>query len=324
LSNQAKVTIVLEAVNKAKTVLEQTKNDVKALSSQIQEANRRMVQNAKLSLEQVKTLASGFSSLATSLWGFYAIYDKIGTQQRQLASLQAAYNRTLVSYQALQYRLNQALAKYGENSEEVRLIREKLAATEERLQVYQIQIAEYQGNINETLVQGALLAFPMAVNAAAGLSTAFNSLSTVSLTRVIPALKAVGLTLKGALGPIGLILAAVGILYTAWTQNWGGIRDATQKAVEAILRILENLRRMLKPILDPLTSAFQKIGEFLGLTFPASVEKAERSLEAVASSVEPAAGSLESLEGSLLKLGETLPNLEEWAGKIEGEFEAVQ
>ncbi|MHC1586609.1 MAG: hypothetical protein ACXQTV_03595 [Candidatus Hecatellaceae archaeon] len=324
MSGQAKVTIVLEAVNRARAAFEQARNDVRTLSSQVQEANRRMVQTARLSLEQVKSLAAGFSGLVTTLWGFYAVYDRLGTQQRQLASLQASYNRTLVAYQSLQHRLNQALAKYGEGSEEVRLIRERLAATEERLRVYQIQIAEYQGNINETLVQGALLAFPMAVNAAASLSTAFKALSTMSATRLIPALRGVGLALRGALGPIGLILTAVGVLYAAWVQNWGGMRDATEQAVKAVMAALENLYNMVKPLLEPLVSALKGLGELLGLSLPDQVEAAGQRLQAFRFSANSASEGLAWMRDSVEGVQEVLPSFEAGIESVKGSVDGLR
>jgi phage-related protein len=47
---------------------------------------------------------------------------------------------------------------------------------------------------------------------------------------------AVGLqgALLGILGPIGLVIAVATVLYMAWTQNWGGIRDKVMGAIEAI------------------------------------------------------------------------------------------
>jgi phage-related protein len=47
---------------------------------------------------------------------------------------------------------------------------------------------------------------------------------------------AVGLqgALLGILGPIGLVIAVATVLYMAWAQNWGGIRDKVMGAIEAI------------------------------------------------------------------------------------------
>jgi phage-related protein len=50
--------------------------------------------------------------------------------------------------------------------------------------------------------------------------------------------KAAVIALQAAMGPLGwaimAIVAIVAILYTAWTQNWGGIRDKVMGAIKAI------------------------------------------------------------------------------------------
>jgi phage-related protein len=40
--------------------------------------------------------------------------------------------------------------------------------------------------------------------------------------------------LLGVLGPIGLVIAIASVLYMAWTQNWGGIREKVGGAIESI------------------------------------------------------------------------------------------
>ena len=39
--------------------------------------------------------------------------------------------------------------------------------------------------------------------------------------------------------PIGLIIAAIALLYTAWSQNWGGIREITQKSIDFLKKIVD-------------------------------------------------------------------------------------
>jgi phage-related protein len=55
---------------------------------------------------------------------------------------------------------------------------------------------------------------------------------------VLGGAKAAVIALQAAMGPLGwaimAIVAIVAILYTAWTQNWGGIRDKVMGAIEAV------------------------------------------------------------------------------------------
>lgn len=62
------------------------------------------------------------------------------------------------------------------------------------------------------------------------------------------ALAALGPVIGFVLSPMGLLIGAAAVLGVAWANNWGGIRDVTAAAVEAI-----------KPILDDLWSAIEWI-----------------------------------------------------------------
>jgi len=51
-------------------------------------------------------------------------------------------------------------------------------------------------------------------------------LTGIALMKLIPIIRTLGVTSKLALGWIGIIITALTLLYTAWTTNFGGIRDA--------------------------------------------------------------------------------------------------
>lgn len=82
---------------------------------------------------------------------------------------------------------------------------------------------------------------------------------------VIPALKAFGVASKSALGWIGLIVAAVQLLYVAWETNFMGIRDA----IDVVWRYLKSFYEYVKGFVKTLANSFYALGEIIwgALTF---------------------------------------------------------
>lgn len=67
--------------------------------------------------------------------------------------------------------------------------------------------------------------------------------------------------LLGSTG-IGLLLVLIGVLYMAWTQNWGDIQGKTDKAVKKIVGFFKNLKREWDRLVDKFKSVdLSKIGE---------------------------------------------------------------
>ena len=69
-----------------------------------------------------------------------------------------------------------------------------------------------------------------------------------TLWKLIPALKAVGITSKFALGPIGLIIAALELLYMAYKTNFLGIGDAVKVTWEYLKGFWEFLKNWANSI----------------------------------------------------------------------------
>lgn len=85
---------------------------------------------------------------------------------------------------------------------------------------------------------------------------AVTSLGVVALTItkvVIPAMKAAGVASKTAFGWVGLIVAAIEMLYTAWVMNFGGIQEKAKAFWQFIKNWMNSLGEKL--------SAFVKILE---------------------------------------------------------------
>lgn len=69
------------------------------------------------------------------------------------------------------------------------------------------------------------------------------AMSSQTLTSIIVGLR---MTLSAMLGPVGLIITGVGLLYTAWTRNWFGIRDVTTNMIKLITEKIKGFVNWVK------------------------------------------------------------------------------
>ena len=76
---------------------------------------------------------------------------------------------------------------------------------------------------------------------------------------VIPAMKAFGVASKSALGWVGLIVAAVELLYVAWDTNFMGIRDV----VDVVWRYIKGFYEYIKGFLKTIGNSLWALGEIL-------------------------------------------------------------
>ena len=90
-------------------------------------------------------------------------------------------------------------------------------------------------------------------------------LTGAALWKLIPILKSFGIASKAALGWIGLIIAAIMLLYTAWTTNFMGIQDKLKGFWEFLKDWAKNIGTTLsalgKIIVGVLTFSGSKIKE---------------------------------------------------------------
>lgn len=145
-------------------------------------------------------------------------------------------------------------------------------------------IAKFQGLSPEQ--QKMILLFAGAAAAIGPILMIVGSLIT-ALSAIIPVIGAVGAALSPFLLPILAIIAAIGLLYLAWTNNWGGIQEKVQ-AVVAYLQplfqqFIQNLVGLWQNVLLPALQAvwgwmnstlfpfLQAIANFLGAVFGVAI-----------------------------------------------------
>lgn len=79
-------------------------------------------------------------------------------------------------------------------------------------------------------------------------------------------------SLVAFMNPVGIAITAivvvVGLLYTAWTNNWGGIQDKTKAAVDFLKDLWDKLSAGASDLYqNKLNPAFEKIKEIAGIAF---------------------------------------------------------
>jgi phage-related protein len=116
--------------------------------------------------------------------------------------------------------------------------------------------------LGPSLLQGAVAgltaALPALIANVGGLHAAFGAVSTFISGSIIPLL-----TNPLTLAIMGVI-ATVGLLYMAWQNNWGGIRDITANVVSALQNIWSGFSNWMQEALNAFVSFFKEYWVLFG------------------------------------------------------------
>ncbi|MCP4429092.1 MAG: phage tail tape measure protein [Chloroflexi bacterium] len=91
---------------------------------------------------------------------------------------------------------------------------------------------------------------------------------------IIGALVAIGAVIMGAsvigaiaalMNPITAVIAIVGLLGAAWTENWGGIRDVVQPIIETVVAKVQDITGAISNFIGNLKLGMDPINAFTGL-----------------------------------------------------------
>jgi phage-related protein len=159
-----------------------------------------------------------------------------------------------VAVEKAQTAYNKAVAKYGENSTQALIAAQTLQVAQDRLNYYQERSTLNMVNMG--------LQIPTMISGVMSMAGSFGALSGVfgSATTAIGGVVA-------ALGPIGIaiiaIIAVVALLYTAWTQDWGGIREIVGGSVKTIQGALGGFLDWMKGLASGISNALGGVGYWL-------------------------------------------------------------
>ena len=173
--------------------------------------------------------------------------------------------------QAAQERYNEAVGKYGADSQEAKDAADKLKASQDALAVAQEKVEEAQRNMNNTIVMSSLQIIPGVIGAFTSLNAVFTAYPAVG-RRSSAATEAVGAAMDFlAANPIILVVAGVAALAVGLYEAYehcapfreainavGGALGGAFKA--ALTAVSEAVGFLWNDVLKP-------FGEFLGAVF---------------------------------------------------------
>jgi len=150
------------------------------------------------STDEVKTsfkdLAVGLSGVTTAAFSLYMSFDRIHKSQVSLDRANLMVQRSTESLDQITKNYNETVAKYGFKSAEAADALDKLKIAQESLTVAYERQQLAQEDVGQTMLMFAVSIVPTVITAVTSLTTA---------------LKAMGIGLSAALGPIGIVAGAI-------------------------------------------------------------------------------------------------------------------
>ena len=223
------------------------------------------------------------NTLALSGANLYMSYDQIQKSEIALDRAHVTLEKDTNAVQAAQEKYNEAVAKYGPNSQEATDAANKLKAAQDALTVAHERADQAQVNVNNTMMMSALTVIPSVIGIIGSLSTI-----TASWTAIQGAAAAATEGLSVAMdflsaNPIVLVIAGIAALaiglYEAY-EHCGPFRDAVNAVASvlggalsaAVNAVYQGLQWLWNNVLVPL-------GQILRLSFQHVSAKLDRHLE---------------------------------------------
>lgn len=185
-------------------------------NKEVEQSSRQATRAIKEQRTNVKGLVTSFAGVVTSGLALYGMYEKIRNAQVTLAASTKEVHETQITLMSYQNRLTKAIERYGETSEVVREIEERIAVQKELLAVKMDRERIAQEGVTKAWIYVAISLVPTMLTAYANLTVAYSVLTTAKVAENTAT--AIGVSLK-TLG-IGLaIAAAAAIAFLAWQTN---------------------------------------------------------------------------------------------------------
>jgi phage-related protein len=256
-SQTGEVAITISAIDEASDVIENVQSNLSDLTTSADTVGPAMGNVASSTGDATESMDGLNQSTMWSMQGFMGLSSTLRMGISDYERMEMMHIRIEASTEAVQKAqeaYNAAVQKYGENSTQAHLALETLQTDEDRLNYYQ------QRNILNYVQMG--LQIPMII---ASLTQMAGSLGGLGA-----ALGSAGDAIGGvvaALGPVGIaiiaIVAVIAILYEAWTNDWGGIREKTAAAVKDIEDALGAFVTWLQGLGADVSKALTAIGDWL-------------------------------------------------------------
>lgn len=211
-SSNTTVSTTLDAYTKDAGEAAEASEKVAASQGRVTEANSKATMSTK-------DTALAMTQVATSAMALYGAYDAVGDAQLALDRANLQVEKSQREVDSAQKTYNDTLAKYGETAIETQLASENLRLKQEEVKLNTDAAANAQENYNEKMVQAGLTIIPAVISGVDGLSKAWKGLQSLDLTSSIGSINDVLKAHRGAIISAGAGLAAVAVIYGAFTTT---------------------------------------------------------------------------------------------------------
>lgn len=237
------IQILISAVDRASGALRDVASaagdmgrEVKNAGDKAAEAIEKADRAVQFSTRDLKTLIGDFSSVATAAFSLYDAYDRVSDMSVSVSRANLQVQSALNAVEDAQRRYNEAVAKYGPNSERAIAAAKDLQIAQERYAVATERAEVMQGNLNEAMVQSAIRVIPAVISLVSNLSDivhklpqAFNTLKTA-----IEGATASQIAFTAALGAGIGAAAAFSVEVFGLVKSYGDMQDAMNKGVMSV------------------------------------------------------------------------------------------
>jgi hypothetical protein len=272
--------MTVTAENKAGQVLQQVNQQVNEVEGKTSQANAKIAETTQKMNVNVLGTAQAFAGLGAGAVGLATSFDILERAQLKVDIA----NKNMISAQATaiqtQESLNNAVAKFGPDSEQAQQALLRMEAAQQQVSIAQDKARLAQDQLGDTYANFAANLGPQVISLIFGMQGAFRALGITSVSQLIPAIRGIGtvLTTTFLTNPIGVVIIGIATAVALFATNAFGLRDAIFKLGEEIFKFTQ---QHLKPLADLLTwlnvNVIQPVAQVLGLTTVESTKAAEEA-----------------------------------------------
>lgn len=273
----SEVRIDIEAIDRASQVIEGISEKATSAVKAVDDANEKV----EASTTQV---LKGFNALATSAFSLYNAIDNV--QNAQLAADRANYivATSLEAVEAAQKQYNEAVEKYGADSEQARDAADKLALAQEKYRLATERADQAQQNVSKSMMSAALSVIPSLITILTNLQTVTQAVDMVH--------KALNATM--AANPVMLVVTAIGalvaILVTAY-ETCEPFRNAVNAIGSALLGFFKPAIDAVAGAIDFLMKAFDAAGKAIQWVWDHTIGPIVNAVQGAINLITGAAGA---------------------------------
>lgn len=180
MSVEAKLEILLEAVDNASATFKSAADNIRGSMGQVETAQENVATATKASEVSTTDMLLATNNLASGCTGLVNSVLSVERAQYMVEKAHLAVNRATDNLEKSQAAYNEAVSKYGEDSDQARQAADKLAIAQEALNVAQDRAGIVQNNLNQSMLSAALNVIPTLISVVTSATTIITNLTEVT------------------------------------------------------------------------------------------------------------------------------------------------